>query len=95
MDEWKSKMKGIIDCHVHMGSMADEASMMKIRDATGIEKIALVSIQNPTAGAGLPQSFYMKAQHPTLFFVFAGLDIVNVLQKESQEDSKKASYGNR
>ncbi len=74
MGEWKSKVEGIIDCHVHMGGMADEAAMLKIRDATGIEKIALVSIQNPTAGAGLPQSLYMKAQHPNVFFVFAGLN---------------------
>ena len=74
MDEWKSKFKGIIDCHVHMRSMADEASMLKIREATGIEKINLVSIQNPETGAGLPQSLYMKAQHPKLFFVFAGLN---------------------
>lgn len=74
MDEWKSKMKGIIDCHVHMGGVADEASMLKIREATGIGKMALVSIQNPTAGAGLPQSLYMKAQYPKLFFVFAGLN---------------------
>jgi hypothetical protein len=74
MDEWKSGMKGIIDCHVHMGSIADEASMLKIREVTGIEKMALVSIQNPTAGSGLPQSLYMKAQYPKLFFVFAGLN---------------------
>jgi hypothetical protein len=74
MDEWKSKMKGIIDCHVHMRSMVNEASMLEIQEATGIEKITLVSIQNPAAGAGLPQSLYMKAQHPKLFFVFAGLN---------------------
>ncbi|MFC1716746.1 amidohydrolase family protein [Candidatus Poribacteria bacterium] len=74
MNEWKSKMKGIIDCHVHMGGIADEASMLKIREATGIEKIALVSIQNPAAGAGLPQSLYMKSQYPKSFFVFAGLN---------------------
>jgi len=74
MDKWKSRVKGIIDCHVHMGSMVDEASMLKIREATGIEKMALVSIQNPAAGTGLPQSLYMKAQYPKLFFVFAGLN---------------------
>ena len=74
MDKWKSKVKGIIDCHVHMGSIADEESMLKIRETTGIEKMALVSIQNPMAGTGLPQSLYMKAQYPKLFFVFAGLN---------------------
>jgi len=74
MDKWKSKMKGIIDCHVHMGSIADEDAMLKIRDTTGIAKMALVSIQNPAAGSGLPQSLYMKAQHPESFFVFAGLN---------------------
>lgn len=74
MDKWKSKMKGIVDCHVHMGGIANEASMLKIREITGIEKMALVSIQNPSNGSGLPQSLYMKAQYPTLFFVFAGLN---------------------
>jgi len=74
MDKWKSKVKGIIDCHVHMGSIANEASMLSIRETTGIEKMALVSIQNPTAGSGLPQSLYMKAQYPKVFFVFAGLN---------------------
>jgi predicted TIM-barrel fold metal-dependent hydrolase len=88
MDKWKSKMKGIIDCHVHMGGIADEAEMLKILEATGIEKMALVSIQNPAAGAGLPQSLYMKAQHPKLFFVFAGL---NHAQKLSEGRVKAPS----
>jgi len=83
MDEWKSKMEGIIDCHVHMGSIADEASMLKIREVTGIEKMALVSIQNPAAGSGLPQSLYMKAQYPKLFFVFAGLNHAQKLSGKS------------
>ena len=74
MSEWSSRMKGIVDGHVHMGNMADEASMLRIREATGIEKMALVSIQNPEAGTGLPQSLYMKARYPSLFFVFAGLN---------------------
>ena len=60
MSEWNSRMIGIIDGHVHMGGVADEASMLAIRQETGIEKMALVSIQNPTAGAGLPGSLYMK-----------------------------------
>lgn len=89
MNEWKSKMNGIVDCHVHMGSMADEASMMNIREATGIEKMALVSIQNPAAGAGLPQSLYMKAQHPEVFFVFAGL---NHAQRLSEGRVKTPSF---
>lgn len=74
MDKWKSKAKGIIDCHVHMGSIDEEESMLKIREATDIERMSLVSIQNPAAGTGLPQSLYMKAQHPKLFFIFAGLN---------------------
>jgi len=74
MSEWSSKAKGIIDCHVHMRDMASEDSMLAICEATGIEKMALVSIQNPEAGAGLPQSLYMKARHPGQFFVFAGLN---------------------
>ena len=74
MSEWNSKIKGIVDGHVHMGSSTDEASMLMIREATGIEKITLVSIQNPETGTGLPQSLYMKARHPQQFFVFSGLN---------------------
>lgn len=78
MTPWSSRMTeadpGIIDAHVHMGSMTDEAKMMRILEATGTDKMALVSIQNPAAGSGLPQSLYMKAHHPERFFVFAGLN---------------------
>lgn len=74
MNEWNSKMTGIVDGHVHMGSSAQEAHMLAIRDITGIEKMNLVSIQNPETGSGLPQSLYMKAKYPDTFFVFAGLD---------------------
>lgn len=88
MDKWKSKVKCIIDCHVHMGSAVDESSMLSIRDITGIEKMNLVSIQNPTAGTGLPQSLYMKAKYPKLFFVFAGL---NHAQKLSEGRVKTPS----
>ena len=48
--------------------------MLAIRKETGIDKMALVSIQNPATGAGLAQSLYMKAQHPGLFYVMAGLN---------------------
>lgn len=74
MNAWNSKMHGIIDGHVHMGSIAQEAGLLEILEATGVEKMALVSIQNPAAGAGLAQSLYMKARHPETFYVFAGLN---------------------
>ena len=74
MDEWSSRIEGIVDGHVHMGGMADEASMLRICEATGIDKMTLVSIQNPEAGTGLAPSLYMKARYPELFFVFAGLN---------------------
>jgi len=74
MTEWSSSITQIVDGHVHMGSIGDESAMLAIREATGIAKMALVSIQNPEAGAGLPQSLYMKARHPERFFVFAGLN---------------------
>ena len=74
MSEWSSKASDIVDCHVHMGSITDESSMLAIREATGIGRMVLVSIQNPEAGTGLPQSLYMKACHPSRFFVFAGLN---------------------
>jgi predicted TIM-barrel fold metal-dependent hydrolase len=74
MSEWDSRLRGIVDGHVHMGSMADEKSMLAIRAAAGIEKMNLVSIQEPEAAAGLPESLYMKARYPKLFYVFAGLN---------------------
>jgi predicted TIM-barrel fold metal-dependent hydrolase len=88
MNEWNSKMEAIFDGHVHMGSVAEERSMLAIREATGIEKMTLVSIQNPEAGAGLPQSLHMKAKHPKQFFVFAGL---NHAQKRSEGRVKTSS----
>ena len=54
MNEWNSKMRSIIDGHVHMGSIAQETALLEILEATGVEKMALVSIQNPEAGTGLP-----------------------------------------
>lgn len=74
MSEWISKVGDIIDCHMHMGYIAGETSMLAICAAAGIEKMALVAIQNPEAGSGLPQSLYMKARHPGRCFVFAGLN---------------------
>lgn len=74
MSEWNSKTTGVLDSHVHMRSMADEASLLRIREATGIEKMTLVSIQNPALGSGLPQSLHIKARCPERFFVFAGLN---------------------
>lgn len=74
MNEWRSRAKGIVDCHVHMGGADTEARMLAIREATGIEKMNLVSIQDPASGSGLPQALYMKARHPEQFFVFAGLN---------------------
>jgi len=74
MSEWHSKIKGIVDNHVHMGGMAEERAMMSIRETTGIDKMALVSIQNPAEGEGLAGSLWMKARHPQLFYVFAGLN---------------------
>lgn len=74
MSDWSSKVKDIIDCHVHMGGIDGEESMLAIGDATGIDRMALVAIQNPADGAGLPQALYMKARHPRRFFVFAGLN---------------------
>ena len=74
MSEWHSRCNGIVDGHVHMGKSSDEGAMLAIREATGIDKMALVSIQNPATGAGLAQSLYMKARHPDRFYVFAGLN---------------------
>jgi predicted TIM-barrel fold metal-dependent hydrolase len=64
----------ILDGHVHMGSVGEETALLRIREATGIDRMVLVSIQDPEGGSGLPQSLYMKARHPERFYVFAGLN---------------------
>jgi predicted TIM-barrel fold metal-dependent hydrolase len=74
MDKWRSSISGIVDGHVHMGSISGEAAILEIGEAAGIAKMALVSIQNPEAGSGLPQSLYMKAQHSQQFYCLAGLN---------------------
>jgi predicted TIM-barrel fold metal-dependent hydrolase len=73
-DAWNSKMSGIVDGHVHMRALDDEVSMLAIREGAGIDKMALVAIQNPETGAGLPQALYIKVAHPDTFYVFAGLN---------------------
>jgi predicted TIM-barrel fold metal-dependent hydrolase len=57
-----------------MGPVATEGNLQAIREAAGIDRMVLVSIQNPAAGSGLAQSLYMKARHPETFYVFAGLN---------------------
>ena len=74
MSEWQSRVSGIVDGHVHMGGVSEERSMLGIGQVTGIGAMALVSIQDPEAGSGLPQSLHMKARHPERFYVFAGLN---------------------
>jgi predicted TIM-barrel fold metal-dependent hydrolase len=74
MSEWASKTTDIVDGHVHPGSPDDEAALLSLCEATGIDRMALVAIQNPEAGAGLPGALYMKARRPERFYVFAGLN---------------------
>lgn len=74
MGEWNSKVDTIIDGHVHMGPISEAGNVMAIRNAAGIDKMGLVSIQNSKTGMGLPQSLYMKARYPRTFYVFAGLN---------------------
>jgi len=74
MTYWSSKVADIIDCHVHMDGVAGERRMLELLEATGTHRACLLSIQNPAVGAGLPQSVFMKARHPSRFFVFAGLN---------------------
>jgi predicted TIM-barrel fold metal-dependent hydrolase len=74
MEVWRSGVKNIVDGHVHMAGIENEDLVLAIREGTGVEKMNLVSIQNPEKGTGLPQSLYMKARHPEWFFVFAGLN---------------------
>jgi predicted TIM-barrel fold metal-dependent hydrolase len=81
MNEWKSTYTAtpLIDAHVHMGSITTEGHILGVLEATDIDKMGLVSIQNPAAGSGLPQSLAMKARHPDTFYVFAGLNHATAL----------------
>ncbi len=74
MDGWTSGFEGIIDNHVHMRGLDTERRMLAILEATGIEKMGLVAIQNEPAGSGLAEPLLLKACHPERFFVFAGLN---------------------
>jgi predicted TIM-barrel fold metal-dependent hydrolase len=74
MSEWTSKATDILDGHVHMGGPGNEAAVLSLCEATGIQRMALVAIQNPEAGSGLAGALYMKARHPERFLVFAGLN---------------------
>lgn len=80
-DVWRSKASRILDGHVHMGPVATEGNIQAIREAAGIDRMVLVSIQNPAAGAGLAQSLYMKARYPETFYVFAGLNHAHKLSE--------------
>jgi predicted TIM-barrel fold metal-dependent hydrolase len=73
-DVWRSSYEPIIDNHVHMGSIDTEDLILDICEATGIDQMNFVSIQDEAGGTGLPQSLYMKAMHPRQFYVFAGLN---------------------
>ena len=71
---WDSRPLQIVDSHVHMGSVEQEEALLAMREATGIDQMALMAIQNPAGGSGLPEALYMKHKHPERFFVFAGLN---------------------
>jgi hypothetical protein len=74
MNEWRTEMHGIVDSHVHMGGVTEEQSLLTVRQAAGVERMNLVCIQDPGKGEGLAQSLCMKARHPGVFYVFAGLN---------------------
>jgi hypothetical protein len=88
MSEWGSKVRDIVDSHVHMGGVDTEKSMEGVRKATGISRMGLVSIQDPAQGAGLAASLYMKSRHPGTYYVLAGL---NHAQKLSEGKVKAPS----
>lgn len=74
MSDWSSRATGIIDAHVHGSGMETAQRLSAICEATGIDRMCIVAIQNPEEGAGLPAALYAAAQHPQRFFVFAGLN---------------------
>ena len=49
MNEWSSRIEGVVDGYVHMRAMADEASILTIREATGIEKMTGDTFRVPEA----------------------------------------------
>ena len=79
MSEWASRWQGIRDCHVHMGSIAEEASILQLVETTGVVQMNLLSILNPAEGTGFCQSLLMKARYPEMFYVFPGLNFADRL----------------
>ena len=73
MSEWSSRMTDILDGHVHMGGSEKERSAGGVA-ATGITRMGLVAIQDPSSGDGLREALYMKWRYPERFLVFAGLN---------------------
>lgn len=81
MDAWTTRFRQteIIDAHVHMGPVEDEARVQAMLEAAKIDKMVLVAIQNPAEGTGLPPALWMKARYPETFYVFAGLNHAQTL----------------
>ena len=74
MSEWASKERNIIDCHVHMYGIEQEARLLEIKAATGIARMNLLGYCYAGEPSWLPPALAMKARHPRDFYVFAGLD---------------------
>ena len=74
MTEWQSRITDILDGHVHMGDIEQEQETLDVAEATGIARMGLVAIQDPSSGSGVPEALYMKWRYPDRFYVFAGLN---------------------
>ena len=85
MNIWSSKIPNRTDCHVHMGAMDGEEHMLAIQQATGMEKMSFVAIQNPKEGSGLAGPLQMKLKYPDRFYVFAGLNHARTISEDQVE----------
>jgi predicted TIM-barrel fold metal-dependent hydrolase len=64
----------VIDCHVHLSSLAEIESLEAIRRCVGSERMNIVCVFGRDNVNANPPAFAAKAEYPDRFYVFAGLD---------------------
>ena len=76
-------MRDITDGHVHLRDEQGERALFASRDAAGISRLAIMAIQDPASGSGVPEALGAKARRPDDVFVFAGLNHARRLYGEA------------
>ena len=69
----------IIDCHVHLRTVASADRIIEIADLVGLERLGTVSTINRETVNANPQALACKARHRGRVYAFCGLDHMNRL----------------